>query len=132
LDENNELERKSDMFTKRTIKQNTVITSVDTSSEALAVSISQKARVDMDLMADLTGFTSEKIIADLQGVIFQNPQKWNGEINTGWETADEYLSGNVREKLQTARIYANDHSQFSINVTALEQAQPEALDASEI
>jgi N12 class adenine-specific DNA methylase len=132
LNENNELARKSDMFTKRTIKQKTVITSVDTSSEALAVSIAQKARVDMDYMAGLTGFTHEKIIADLHGVIFQNPQKWNGETHTGWETADEYLSGNVREKLQTAKIYSDDHPQFITNVEALEQAQPKDLDASEI
>jgi DNA methylase len=126
LNENNELDRKSDMFTKRTIKQNTVVIAVDTAAEALAVSISQKARVDMEYMAELTGFTPEKLAADLQGVIFLNPQ------TVKYENADEYLSGNVREKLHTARQFAETDPTFQINVSALEQAQPKGLDASEI
>ena len=126
LNENNELDRKSDMFTKRTIKQNTVVTAVDTATEALAVSISQKARVDMEYMSELTGFTPEKIAADLQGIIFLNPQTMK------YENADEYLSGNVREKLHTARQFAENDPTFQINVSALEQAQPKDLDASEI
>ena len=126
LNENNELARKSDMFTKRTIKQKSVVTSVDTSTEALAVSIAQKARVDIDLMAELTGFTNEKITSDLQGIIFLNPQTMK------YESADEYLSGNVREKLSIARTAAENNPEYEVNVKALEQVQPKDLDASEI
>ena len=135
LNENNELDRKSDMFTKRTIKQKAVITSVDTSAEALAISIAQKARVDMDFMAELTGFTPEKIAGDLQGVIFRNPLYGFGGKTADNEflPADEYLSGNVREKLEwakrSAELYPDD---YTVNVKALEQAQPKNLDASEI
>jgi N12 class adenine-specific DNA methylase len=126
LDENNNLARKSDMFTKRTIKQKNVITSVDTSVEALAVSIGQKARVDIDFMAQLTGFTPEKVAADLHGIIFLNP------ATRRYEPADEYLSGNVRDKLFIARETAAADPAFAINVSALEQAQPKELEASEI
>ena len=126
IDENGELERKSDMFSKRTIKQKTVITSVDTSAEALAVSIAKKAKVDMDYMRELTGFTEEKIASDLTGVIFLNPQTMR------YEPADEYLSGNVREKLRIAVTAAENDPAYTINVKALEQAQPKDLDASEI
>ena len=135
LNENGELDRKSDMFTKRTIKQKTVITSVDTSTEALAVSIGQKARVDLDFMSALTGFTPDKIADDLHGVIFRNPMYGFGDTTKGNEflTADEYLSGNVREKLEWAKrsaaLYPDD---FTVNVKALELAQPKDLDASEI
>ncbi|MCL2776070.1 MAG: hypothetical protein FWD71_22415, partial [Oscillospiraceae bacterium] len=122
LNENNELARKSDMFTKRTIKQKSVVTSVDTSTEALAVSIAQKARVDIDLMAELTGFTPEKVTSDLQGIIFHNPQTMK------YESADEYLSGNVREKLSIARTAAENNPDYIVNVKALEQVQPKDLD----
>lgn len=126
IDEDGKLERKSDMFTKRTIKQKVEITSVDTSAEALAVSIAKKARVDIDYMKELTGFPEEKIISDLTGVIFFNPQ------TVKYETADEYLSGNVREKLRFARKALEVSNIFIPNIRALEQAQPKDLDASEI
>ncbi len=117
---------KADMFTKRTIKKAEVITSVDTASEALAVSLSEKAGVDLDYMAELTGIDVEGITGELNGVIFQNP------VTDRWETADEYLSGNVREKLETARVYAENHPEYAVNVQALTQVQPKELDASEI
>ena len=126
LNENGELERKADMFTKRTIKQKAQVTSVDTASEALAVSISEKARVDIPFMEQLTGKSEEQLVNDLKGVIFRNPQ------NNQWETADEYLSGNVRDKLETAKVYAENHPEYAINVQALTQIQPKELDASEI
>ena len=127
LNENGELERKADMFTKRTIKQKAQVTSVDTASEALAVSISEKARVDIPLMEQLTGKSEEQLINDLKGVIFRNPQ------NNQWETADEYLSGNIREKLEFAKKSAEVFDEdLSVNIAALEKAMPKTLEASEI
>ncbi len=132
LNENRELERKADIFTKRTIKPHEVVTSVDTASEALALSISEKACVDMEYMAQLSGKSQEKLIDELNGVIFFDP------VEREWQTADEYLSGNVREKLRIARSYAapgfpkDGPADYSVNVAALEQAQPKDLDASEI
>ena len=95
---------------KRTIKKAEVVTSVDTASEALAVSLGEKARVDLGFMAELTGKSEEEVTAELAGVIFQNP------VTEKWETADEYLSGNVREKLQIARVFAENHPEFAINI----------------
>ena len=127
INEDGELLRKSDMFTKRTIKHQQVITSVDTAAQALAVSISQRARVDIPFIAELTGFPHEKIVSDLQNIIFQpNPTE---EV---YVPADEYLSGNVRDKLVQAREYAQTYPAFEVNVAALEKAQPKDLDASEI
>ena len=132
LDEDNNLKRKADMFTKRTIKPHEVVTSVDTASEALALSISEKACVDMAYMSQLTGKDEETLVSDLAGVIFFDP------VEREWQTADEYLSGNVREKLRIAREYAapgfpkEDLADYRMNVAALEQAQPKDLDASEI
>jgi N12 class adenine-specific DNA methylase/adenine-specific DNA methylase len=133
LDEDGNLERKADMFTKRTIRQRTVVTHVDTATEALAISIAEKACVDMDFMQSLTGLSEEQIVKDLEGVIFRNPEKIGSEGKPHYETADEYLSGNVREKLKTARRFAEMHPDiYSINVTALEKVQPKDLSASEI
>ncbi len=132
LDEDNNLKHKADMFTKRTIKPHEVVTSVDTASEALALSISEKACVDMAYMSQLTGKDEEALVTDLAGVIFFDP------VEREWQTADEYLSGNVREKLRIAREYAapgfpkEDLADYRMNVAALEQAQPKDLDASEI
>ena len=132
LDENGGLERKADIFTKRTIKPHEVVTSVDTASEALALSISEKARVDLDYMSALTGKNAEMLAEELTGVIFFDP------VAQQWQTADEYLSGDVREKLRIARSYAapgfpkEGLADYSTNVAALEQAQPRDLDASEI
>ena len=121
------------MFTKRTIRQRTVVTHVDTATEALAISIAEKACVDMDFMQSLTGLSEEQIVKDLEGVIFRNPEKIGSEGKPHYETADEYLSGNVREKLKTARRFAEMHPDiYSINVTALEKVQPKDLSASEI
>jgi N12 class adenine-specific DNA methylase len=114
------------MFTKRTIKRAEVVTSVDTASEALAVSLQEKAKVDLDFMAKLTGKDTDTITDELRGVIFQNP------LTDKWETAGEYLSGNVREKLSIASIYAESHPEYAINVHALTQVQPKELEASEI
>ena len=126
LDDEGNFVGKADMFTKRTIKKAEVITSVDTASEALAVSLAEKARVDLDYMAELTGKDVNGITEELKGIIFQNP------VTDRWETADEYLSGNVREKLETARVYAENHPEYAVNVQALTQVQPKELDASEI
>ena len=132
LDEDNNLKRKADMFTKRTIKPHEVVTSVDTASEALALSISEKACVDLPYMSQLTGKDEETLIGELAGVIFHDPVKQE------WQTADEYLSGNVREKLRIAQSYAapgfpkEGLADYRQNVAALEQAQPKDLDASEI
>ena len=132
LNENGDLERKADIFTKRTIKPHEVVTSVDTASEALALSISEKACVDMHYMAQLSGKSQDELIDELNGVIFFDP------VEREWQTADEYLSGNVREKLRIARSYAapgfpkDGPADYSVNVAALEQAQPKDLDASEI
>ena len=133
LDEDGNLERKADMFTKRTINQQVTIDHVDTASEALAVSIGERARVDLDYMASLLGTPGEtdSIIRDLKGVIYKNPEAGGGPLN-GWETADEYLSGNVRKKLAAARTAAENDPVFAENVAALEQAQPKDLSAAEI
>lgn len=134
LNDNGELERKADLFTKRTIKPHTPVTSVDTASEALAVSMGEKARVDMDYMCELTGKTEEEIFADLKGVIFLNPMYGYGNSTQAkYLMVDEYLSGNVREKLALARksaeLYPED---YTVNVEALEKVQPKDLSASEI
>lgn len=134
LDENEELERKADMFTKRTIKPHTPVTSVDTASEALAVSMGEKAYVDMEYMCSLTGKTEQKIYEELKGVIFLNPMYgYGGSTEQKYLMADEYLSGNVREKLawakKSAEVYPED---YNINVEALEKVQPKDLTASEI
>lgn len=126
LDDEGNFKGKADMFSKRTIKKAEVVTSVDTASEALAVSLGEKARVDLAYMSELTGKSEEDVAKELAGIIFQNP------VTEKWETADEYLSGNVREKLATARIFAENRPEFAINVTALEGVQPKELDASEI
>ena len=133
LEEDGNLERKADMFTKRTINQQVTIDHVDTASEALAVSIGERARVDLDYMASLLGTPGEtdSIIRDLKGVIYKNPEAGGGPLN-GWETADEYLSGNVRKKLAAARAAAENDPIFAENVAALEQAQPKDLSAAEI
>ena len=126
LDDEGNFKGKADMFTKRTIKKAEVVTSVDTASEALAVSLSEKARVDLDYMAELTGKDVDTVKEELTGIIFQNP------LMDKWETADEYLSGNVRDKLETAKVYAESHPEYAVNVQALTQIQPKELDASEI
>ena len=125
-DEEGKFVGKADMFTKRTIKKAEVVTSVDTATEALAVSLSEKAKVDLDYMAELSGKDADTIKEELTGVIFQNP------VTDKWETADEYLSGNVRDKLETAKTYAENHPEYAVNVQALTQVQPKELDASEI
>ena len=126
LDEEGNLKRKADIFTKRTIRKPEAVTSVDTASEALAVSIGERAKVDVPFMAQLSGKTEEEVAEELAGVIFKNP------VTESWETSDEYLSGNVREKLETARTFAKNHPEYAINVQALERVQPKDLDASEI
>ena len=132
LDEENNLKRKADIFTKRTIRPHEAITSVDTASEALALSISEKACVDMEYMAQLSDKSQEELVEELNGVIFFDP------VERQWQTADEYLSGDVREKLRIARSYAapgfprDGLANYAANVAALEQAQPKDLDASEI
>ena len=126
LDDKGELKRKADIFTKRTIRRAETVTSVDTASEALAVSIGERAGVDLSYMAQLSGKTEEKLTEELAGVIFKNP------IGEKWEPSDEYLSGNVREKLQIAKQFAEDHPEYQVNVQYLEQVQPKDLDASEI
>ncbi|MBQ2726088.1 MAG: DEAD/DEAH box helicase family protein, partial [Clostridia bacterium] len=132
LDEDHKLKRKADMFTKRTIMPNTVITSVDTAAEALAVSIAEKARVDMPYMSELTGKSAEELVADLRGVIFQIPEPVKSDGSVRYVTADEYLSGNVREKLRIAEAFAADNPAFAVNVEALTAAQPKKLEAHEI
>ena len=131
IDENGKLERKADMFSKRTIRQHRSVESVDTAVEALAVSIGERARVDLPYMASLCGKSIEEVTADLQGVIFKDPAYGSDPLQ-GWKPADEYLSGNVRQKLREARRAAENDPQFEINVAALEKAQPKDLDASEI
>ena len=126
LDEDKNLKRKADMFTRRTIRAHEAVTSVDTASEALALSISEKACVDMEYMSKLTGKSEDDIIDELNGVIFLDPVYGN------WQTADEYLSGNVRQKLREAENAAVDSPGYLPNVEALRQAQPRDLDASEI
>ena len=131
LDEDGKLERKADMFTKRTIKPHEAVTSVDTASEALAVSIAEKARVDMEYMAQLTGKPMEEIAVELSGVIFKDPAYGDDPLS-GWQTADEYLSGKVRQKLREAQRAAQRDPAYLPNVEALKAAQPKDLDASEI
>lgn len=126
LDDKGELKRKADIFTKRTIRRAETVTSVDTASEALAVCIGERAGVDLSYMAQLSGKTEEELTEELAGVIFKNP------IGEKWEPSDEYLSGNVREKLQIAKQFAEDHPEYQMNVQYLEQVQPKDLDASEI
>lgn len=126
LDDKGELKRKADIFSKRTIRRAETVTSVDTASEALAVSIGERAGVDLSYMAQLSGKTEAELTEELAGVIFKNP------IGEKWEPSDEYLSGNVREKLQIAKQFAEDHPEYQVNVQYLEQVQPKDLDASEI
>lgn len=126
LDDKGELKRKADIFTKRTIRRAETVTSVDTASEALEVSIGERAGVDLSYMAQLSGKTEAELTEELAGVIFKNP------ISEKWEPSDEYLSGNVREKLQIAKQFAEDHPEYQVNVQYLEQVQPKDLDASEI
>lgn len=126
LDEDRKLKRKADIFSKRTIRRRKPVTQVDTASEALAVSIGERAKVDLPFMARLTGKAEDEIVADLQGVIFLDP------LEQTWQTADEYLSGNVRAKLRVAQTAAENDPSFAVNVEALQAAQPKDLDASEI
>lgn len=126
LDDKGELKRKADIFTKRTIRRAETVTSVDTASEALAVSIGERADVDLSYMAQLSGKTEEELTEELAAVIFRNP------ISEKWEPSDEYLSGNVREKLQIAKKFAEHRPEYQVNVQYLEQVQPKDLDASEI
>ena len=126
LNEDGTLKRKADMFTKRTIKKAVAVTSVETATEALALSLNERAKVDLPYMAELSGKTEEKITEELVGVIFKNP------LTDQWESGDEYLSGNVRDKLNTARTFAENRPEFTPNVRALEAVQPRNLEASEI
>ena len=126
LDDKGELKRKADIFTKRTIRRAETVTSVDTASEALAVSIGEKAVVDLAYMSQLSGKTEAELTEELAGVIFKNP------IGEKWEPSDEYLSGNVREKLHIAKQFVENHPEYTVNVQYLEQVQPKDLDASEI
>ena len=134
LDENKQLKSKADMFTKRTIRPERTVTSVDTPSEALAVSIGEHGRVDLPYMAELLGSPGdyERITTELQGVIFKDPSADADDPEAGWQTADEYLSGNVRNKLRMAQLAAESHPELKINVEALTKAQPKDLEASEI
>ena len=134
LGDDGQLEKKADMFYKRTIKPHTPVTSVDTSSEALAVSMGEKACIDMEYMCELSGKTEEEIFADLKGVIFLNPMYGYGNSTEAkYLMADEYLSGNVREKLAWAKKSAQlSPEEYSINVEALQKVQPKDLTASEI
>ena len=126
LDDKGELKRKADIFTKRTIRRAETVTSVNTASEALAVSIGERAGVDLAYMSQVSGKTEEELTEELAGVIFKNP------IGEKWEPSDEYLSGNVREKLRIAKQFAENHPEYIVNVQYLEQVQPKDLDASEI
>ena len=134
LDENKQLKSKADMFTKRTIRPERTVTSVDTPSEALAVSMGEHGRVDLPYMAELLGTPGEydRITTELSGVIFKDPSADPTDPETGWQMADEYLSGDVRAKLRFARLAAETNTEFAINVAALEKAQPKELEASEI
>ena len=134
LDENKNLKSKADMFTKRTIRPEHIVTSVDTPSEALAVSIGEHGKVDLPYMAELLGTPGEygHITTELSGVIFKDPAADADDPETGWQTADEYLSGNVRDKLRMAQLAAESRPEFKVNVEALTKAQPKDLEASEI
>ncbi len=129
LDENKELLKKADIFTKRTILPHRKVTNVDTANEALIVSISEKARVDLEFMQRLCGLDMERMLSDLEGVIFNVPEYGNTNI---WVTADEYLSGNIREKLKIAKEFAKYDSRFDINVKCLEDVMPKDLEPQEI
>ena len=126
LDEEKNLKRLADIFTKRTIRKPEPVTSVDTPGEALALSIGEKAKVDVPFMVQLCGKSEQEITDELAGAIFRNP------VTQQWETSDEYLSGNVREKLATAETFAANHAEYQINVDYLKRVQPKDLDASEI
>ncbi|MGN0462466.1 MAG: helicase-related protein [Ruminococcus sp.] len=132
IDDDGNFVRKADIFSKRTIKPHKAITSVDTSVEALTVSISEKAKIDIDYMVALTGKSEEEIFSDLQGVIYLNPHYQDDGYSDKYISADEYLSGNVRQKLNIARECLKDNPQYQINVMALEKVQPKDLSASEI
>ena len=126
LDDKGELKRKADIFTKRTIRRAETVTSVDTASEALAVSIGERAGVDLSYMAQLSGKTEEKLTEELAGVIFKNP------ISEKWEPSDEYLSGNVREKLQIAKQFAEDHPEYqAVSYTHLDVYKRQEKDTPE-
>lgn len=126
LDEEGRLKRKADIFHKRTIRKAEPIERVDTASEALALSLAERAKIDLSFMTELTGKPEAEIIEELTGVIFQNP------LTEKWETSDEYLSGNVRVKLEVAKQFAENHDRYQVNVQALEKVQPKELEASEI
>ena len=126
LDEEGKLKRKADIFHKRTIRKAEPIERVDTASEALALSLAERAKIDLSFMTELTGKPEAEIIEELTGVIFQNP------LTEKWETSDEYLSGNVRVKLEVAKQFAENHDCYQVNVQALEKVQPKELEASEI
>ena len=134
LDEQGQLKSKAAMFTKRTIRPERTVTSVDTPSEALAVSIGEHGKVDLPYMAELLGTPGEygRITTELSGVIFKDPAADADDPEAGWQTADEYLSGNVRDKLRMAQLAAESHPEFKVNVDALTKAQPKDLEASEI
>ena len=134
LDEQGQLKSKAAMFTKRTIRPERTVTSVDTPSEALAVSIGEHGKVDLPYMAELLGTPGEygRITTELSGVIFKDPAADPTDPEAGWQTADEYLSGNVRDKLRMAQLAAESHPEFKVNVDALTKAQPKDLEASEI
>ena len=132
MDDDGNFQRKADMFTKRTIQPHRVVTSVDTASEALTLSIAEKAEVNMEYMSNLTGKTAEELASELRGVIFHDPTLGNAEDGMGWVTADEYLSGNVRQKLRQAEAAAAENPAYQVNVEALLAAQPKDLDASGI
>ena len=134
LDEQGQLKSKAAMFTKRTIRPECTVTNVDTPTEALAVSIGERGRVDLPYMAELLGTPGdyERITSELSGVIFKDPGADPTDPEAGWRMADEYLSGNVRAKLRMAQLAAETNPEFAVNVTALEKAQPKDLEASEI
>ena len=134
LDEQGRLKSKAAMFTKRTIRPECTVTNVDTPTEALAVSIGERGRVDLPYMAELLGTPGdyERITSELSGVIFKDPGADPTDPEAGWRMADEYLSGNVRAKLRMAQLAAETNPEFAVNVTALEKAQPKDLEASEI
>ena len=134
LDEQGQLKSKAAMFTKRTIRPERTVTSVDTPSEALAVSIGEHGKVDLPYMAELLGTPGEygRITAELSGVIFKDPAADPTDPETGWQMADEYLSGDVRVKLRMAQFAAETNPEFAVNVDALIKAQPRELEASEI
>lgn len=133
LDENGDFIRKADMFSKRTIKQRSTITSVDTAAEALALSLAEKAKIDIPYMAKLAGKSEDDIVNELEGIIFRNPEKYGENGEAYYETADEYLSGNVREKLRIAKQFAKLHPDiYTVNIKALESVQPADLSASEV